>query len=196
LGNLLSGGQKQRIAIARSIISDPKILLLDEATSALDPHAEEIVQRALDEASKNRTTVVIAHKLKTVQNAHNIVVMKDGKILEQGSHYELLSRNAVYARLVQAQDLTPTDQSDNSDDEEKSILEQTRTRSLARHDTVGSHHSQREPRDIGSNVANTGLLTTAWMLVKATPDLRWWYILCGATCIIGGQFKFFANEEK
>ena len=90
MGDLFSGGQKQRIAIARSIVSEPKILLLDEATSALDPHAEGIVQKALDEASKNRTTIVVTHKLKTIQNADNIVVMKQGTIVEQGPIINLL----------------------------------------------------------------------------------------------------------
>ena len=94
-GGLLSGGQKQRIAIARSIISEPKILLLDEATSALDPHAEGIVQQALDRASKNRTTIVIAHKLATIRNADNIVVMSKGRIVEQGQHSELITRGGA-----------------------------------------------------------------------------------------------------
>ncbi|KAH8204908.1 hypothetical protein TruAng_000947 [Truncatella angustata] len=104
-GGLLSGGQKQRVAIARSIISQPRVLLLDEATSALDPHAEEIVQKALDNAAKDRTTIVIAHKLATIRNADNIVVMKNGRIVEQGPHAALLAANGAYSRLVHAQDL-------------------------------------------------------------------------------------------
>jgi ATP-binding cassette subfamily B (MDR/TAP) protein 1 len=90
-GGLLSGGQKQRVAIARSVISKPRILLLDEATSALDPHAEEVVQQALDNVSTGRTTITIAHKLATIRNADNIVVMERGRILEQG-----LGRPPVY----------------------------------------------------------------------------------------------------
>ncbi|KAI8237345.1 Leptomycin B resistance protein pmd1 [Colletotrichum sp. SAR 10_86] len=105
-GGLLSGGQKQRIAIARSIISEPKILLLDEATSALDPHAEGIVQKALESVSKGRTTIVIAHKLATIRKADNIVVMNSGHIVEQGTHQWLLKKRGAYARLVQVQDLT------------------------------------------------------------------------------------------
>ena len=102
---MLSGGQKQRIAIARSIISNPRILLLDEATSALDPRAEKTVQDALDRVSANRTTLVIAHKLSTVKNADNIAVMADGVIAEQGSHEELIAAGGAYFRLTRAQDL-------------------------------------------------------------------------------------------
>ncbi|KAK9320378.1 P-loop containing nucleoside triphosphate hydrolase protein [Lipomyces orientalis] len=104
-GFLLSGGQKQRIAIARAIVANPKILLLDEATSALDTKSEGVVQDALDRASKNRTTIVIAHRLSTVTNADMIVVMKSGVILEKGTHEELIARRGAYYELVQTQNV-------------------------------------------------------------------------------------------
>ncbi|RMD43465.1 hypothetical protein DV735_g1651, partial [Chaetothyriales sp. CBS 134920] len=102
-GFLLSGGQKQRIAIARAVVSDPKILLLDEATSALDTKSEGVVQHALEEAAKGRTTIVIAHRLSTIKDADNIVVMQHGKIVEQGTHDQLLQRKGAYYNLVSAQ---------------------------------------------------------------------------------------------
>ncbi|KAI1107215.1 P-loop containing nucleoside triphosphate hydrolase protein [Jackrogersella minutella] len=104
-GFLLSGGQKQRIAIARAIVSDPKILLLDEATSALDTKSEGVVQAALEAAAEGRTTITIAHRLSTIRDAHNIVVMSQGTIIEQGTHTSLLERNGAYARLVNAQNI-------------------------------------------------------------------------------------------
>lgn len=94
----LSGGQKQRLAIARSIVSEPQVLLLDEATSALDPKSEKIVQQALDRVSKDRTTIVIAHKLSTIRNADNIAVIADGIVVEQGTHDMLLDRNGAYGK--------------------------------------------------------------------------------------------------
>ena len=102
-GLALSGGQRQRIAIARAVVSGPKILLLDEATSALDTHSEKVVQQALDNAAKNRTTIVIAHRLSTIRDADNIIVMQAGQVIEQGRHGVLLAENGVYADLVQKQ---------------------------------------------------------------------------------------------
>ncbi|KAF1854812.1 hypothetical protein Lal_00012913, partial [Lupinus albus] len=97
--------KSSEFAIARSVVSNPKILLLDEATSALDPKAERIVQRALSRVSQERTTVVIAHRLSTIKDADNIVVVSAGQVVEQGTHEELLALNAHYARLIRAQNL-------------------------------------------------------------------------------------------
>jgi subfamily B ATP-binding cassette protein MsbA len=102
-GVLLSGGQRQRIAIARALLKNAPILILDEATSALDTESERRIQDALGQLMKNRTTLVIAHRLSTVEKADRILVMADGRILESGSHAELLAANAHYAHLHRLQ---------------------------------------------------------------------------------------------
>ena len=98
-GLKLSGGEKQRVAIARTILKGPPILLLDEATSALDSHTEKEIQDALDQVSKNRTTVVIAHRLSTIVGADNILVLDAGRLVEQGTHAQLLAKGGLYASL-------------------------------------------------------------------------------------------------
>ena len=102
-GVLLSGGQKQRIAIARAFIKNAPILVLDEATSALDNKAEAVVQQAIDNLMKDRTVLVIAHRLSTVKNADKIVVINNGEIVEEGSHEELLALGKEYAALYKTQ---------------------------------------------------------------------------------------------
>jgi len=99
----LSGGQKQRVALARAILKNPKILILDEATSALDSASEQLVQTTLNDLMKNRTVLVIAHRLSTVKHADNIVVVQDGKIAEQGTHDDLMQRCGSYRTLVETQ---------------------------------------------------------------------------------------------
>ncbi|KAM0318999.1 hypothetical protein ACHAPQ_010515 [Fusarium lateritium] len=191
-GGLLSGGQKQRVAIARSIISQPKVLLLDEATSALDPESEGIVQRALDKASEGRTTIVIAHKLATIQKADNIIVMMKGRIVEQGTHQSLINVGGTYARLVQIQNLTApinelgvvTDQSESFAHAPISI-EPSRT--LTRHETshktdVGrskdlSGYDQHEQR---------GVISVLFRIIAQTPELRLAFIVILMACIVAG----------
>ena len=104
-GNKLSGGQKQRLSIARAVLKNPPIMILDEATSALDTESEQLVQVALENMMKNRTSIVIAHRLSTIKNAHTIIVMRKGKIVEQGKHQELIDKKGVYSKLVKMQSI-------------------------------------------------------------------------------------------
>jgi len=104
-GNKISGGQKQRLSIARAVLKNPAILVLDEATSALDSESEKLVQDALINLMKNKTSIVIAHRLSTIQNADKIIVLDNGKIIEEGKHKELMSKKGTYNALVKMQSL-------------------------------------------------------------------------------------------
>lgn len=178
----LSGGQKQRLAIARSIVSEPRVLLLDEATSALDPNAEKIVQQALDRVSRNRTTIVIAHKLSTIRNADNIAVMADGAVIEQGNHDDLLARNGAYSRLVRAQDLGSSDAADgalNEDAESAKKMELIRTQTQA--SGVGQAAKEHAKDGIHYN-----LVHCIWIIFKEQKHLWKWFLVLGVATVAGG----------
>ncbi|KAM0335328.1 hypothetical protein ACHAQA_000373 [Verticillium albo-atrum] len=191
-GGLLSGGQKQRVAIARSIIAQPKILLLDEATSALDPQAEGIVQQALDNASRDRTTIVVAHKLATIRKADNIIVMDHGKIAEQGNHQELLALNQIYARLVKAQGLSVAERDDKessiSEAEDLSMETADHGHELKKLRTIDAQNlallKERENHD---KYSKSGIVWSIWKLVRSTPQLMPWYLLSISACVGGGE---------
>jgi ATP-binding cassette subfamily B (MDR/TAP) protein 1 len=179
---MLSGGQKQRLAIARSIVSNPKVLLLDEATSALDPKAEIIVQQALDNVSENRTTIVIAHKLSTIRNADSIAVMADGCVIEQGTHEELLDANGAYARLVRAQDLGHADSEEDlhaDDHENEASLVRTQTQ-------VGSIHGE-TAKDKDKDGINYSLFRCIVIILREQVGLWPWFLMLIIAATLGGN---------
>ena len=190
-GMLLSGGQKQRVAIARAIVSDPRILLLDEATSALDTQSEGVVQDALDKAAKGRTTITIAHRLSTVRDADQILVMGGGEILEQGTHNSLLQSGGAYASLVAGQKLntevaetaagpTASDTAlaiaaDSPIDERPNLLHRATTgRSLASA-ALDARRAAQEEHD--EKYKPTFRWSFYWRLLKINQDRKWLYII-------------------
>ena len=178
----LSGGQKQRLAIARSIVSEPRVLLLDEATSALDPNAEKIVQQALDRVSKDRTTIVIAHKLSTVFNADNIAVMADGAVIEQGTHDDLLARSGAYSRLVRAQDLG---NAATGDDEDMEKAEGATRVDLVRTQTEASGIRNAAEEHTKDGI-HYNLLHCIWIIFKEQKHLGNWFMVLGLATLAGG----------
>ncbi|KLJ13581.1 hypothetical protein EMPG_11474 [Blastomyces silverae] len=191
--SMLSGGQKQRIAIARSIISNPKVLLLDEATSALDPHAEKAVQGAIDRVSENRTTIIIAHKLATIRNADNIAVMAAGKVVEQGTHDELVAAGGAYAHLVGVQDLGSKADGESGEDAFEaaesvhlaerriSLMRTTTTKSSIRPADTPSEESDRPLYEMKHS-----LLKCLFIFLREQEGTRFQYLLVVISCVVGG----------
>lgn len=205
-GGLLSGGQKQRVAIARSIVSQPKVLLLDEATSALDPHAESVVQQALDKAAEGRTTIVIAHKLATIRKADNIVVMSKGRIVEHGTHESLISHDGVYARLVRIQNLTVSGGSSITEADDDAASEENKdphdldiTKTLTRYPTsVAERMEVHKHRENYEHYKQRGILFVIARIIRETPEMAWGYFAVLVGCLLGtaafpGQAILLAN---
>jgi ATP-binding cassette subfamily B (MDR/TAP) protein 1 len=183
-GGFVSGGQKQRIAIARSIISNPQILLLDEATSALDPKAEGIVQDALDNVSKARTTIMIAHRLSTVQKADKIVVMNQGRVVEQGSHGLLLAAKGAYFNLVNAQSLGQNRHDEVSGEKlDEGCNELSLEKTLTKYSTI---NPTARPISAVEDVSRKLSLVRCILIIFREHKRLWPYFLCGFVASVGG----------
>lgn len=197
-GGTLSGGQKQRVAIARSVVSNPRILLLDEATSALDPNAERIVQKALSKVSQERTTLVIAHRLSTIKDADNIVVISAGQIVEQGAHNELLALDGHYARLIRAQNLAVTQQKAKAE-----VTSEESPGSFDTDDTVDRVMTAQSQKSLvakgeESKPRDRSILSSIFLIVKEQNDLLPLILLAAIGCCIAaatwpGQALLFSR---
>lgn len=183
---MLSGGQRQRIAIARSIVSNPKILLLDEATSALDPKAEKVVQDALNNVSRQRTTLVIAHKLATIKAADSIAVMSEGTVVEQGTHSELIDKGGRYAALVSAQDLGDEEETSTGVPKPAEAYEKIDRQISLEPQLESSKTSDAEAHYLASGTMNYSLLRCIIIMFAEQKKLYFCFVLSTIACLIGG----------
>ncbi len=194
-GDLLSGGQKQRVALARALVKDPRILVLDEATSSLDSASEQRIQAAIEKASVGRTVISIAHRLATVKNADKIVVMRNGRVIEQGNHSDLMAKDTDYAALVRLQNMgseassistawasklsleLPSKISSQTDEDREDIADMVGPKQ----ETAAKDLAEKEPEQ------------PAWSAMKrlgslARPHLFWLFVAFFGSLIVGGTY--------
>lgn len=197
-GIKLSGGQRQRLAIARAIVKQPKILILDEATSSIDVRGEKVVQAALDKVSKNRTTIMIAHRLSTVKKADNIVVLAKGKVVEWGTHESLMAKvGGPYWLLTNSQKLSMGDAESVDTDSEVTDVEK---RTM---DIMTLDETKEEPRSSESTAVEEpehkqrGVLRSfGALLVEQKPFWPWHMVMLSSAVVAGGKLPMDSQPTQ
>ncbi len=193
-GIKLSGGQRQRLAIARSIVKRPKILILDEATSSIDVRGEQMVQAALDKVSKNRTTLVIAHRLATVRKADNILVLRKGKIIQQGTHDTLMTHEGgAYWALATAQQLTMEPEEHGEDigqADAAEIAEKKSMATIATDTTLVETMASPECDSVEKKKEKGGFWGAFALLLREQSHRRKWYAILTLSALGGGGTYF------
>ncbi|GAP91070.1 putative ABC multidrug transporter protein [Rosellinia necatrix] len=195
-GELLSGGQKQRVALARAVVKNPRILVLDEATSSLDSASEQRIQTAIEQASVGRTVISIAHRLATVKNADKIVVMRNGRVIEQGTHSDLMAKDADYAALVRLQNMGSESSSISTAQGSKTSVDlQGKPDSILDSDLgeiadgIESSKHEAESKDPEKEEPTPSVWSTMKRMGSLTrPHLLWLFIAFFGSLIVGGTY--------
>lgn len=196
-GIKLSGGQRQRLAIARAIIKQPKILILDEATSSIDVRGEKVVQAALDRVSKNRTTIMIAHRLATVKKADNIVVLSKGKVVQWGNHESLMATiGGPYWLLTQSQELRMGEEGNADDVSEATEERQTMDLMTLDKSKAGTHDGDSTVADEATWIPRGLFRSFGTLLIEQKRSLQWYLVMLYGALIAGGKLLMFAFKNS